>query len=139
MEWIKRGEASCRLDSDCRIDMTCDGRHDFIRTPFWAFKYFLESLSNLISNGSGITSVSIRSQPQSSIYYRVLFSPRCCVTLFWPNGACIKLSLIRTRPRVAIRSQHPCGHSPISLYPLTAAKNTRGFLLDASLAFATSL
>jgi hypothetical protein len=51
MDWIKREEASRRLDSDCRIDTTCDGRHDFIRTPFWSVKYFLESLSNLLSNG----------------------------------------------------------------------------------------
>jgi hypothetical protein len=49
MDWIKREEASRRLDSDCRIDTTCNGRHDFIRTPFWLFKYFLESLSNLLS------------------------------------------------------------------------------------------
>jgi hypothetical protein len=51
MNWIKREEASHRLDSDCRIDTTCDGRHDFIRTPFWSFKYFLESLSNILSKG----------------------------------------------------------------------------------------
>jgi hypothetical protein len=106
MDWIKREEASRRLDSDCRTDMNCDGHHDFFRTSFWVFKYFLESLSNLLSNGSRITSISVRSLPQSSIYYRVLFSLQCCVTLFWPNGPCIKLSPIRTRPRVVIRSQH---------------------------------
>jgi hypothetical protein len=76
MGWIKREEASRRLDSDCRTHMTCDGRHDFIQTPFWSFRYFLESLSNLLSKGSRITSISLRSQPQSSIYYRVLFSHR---------------------------------------------------------------
>jgi hypothetical protein len=43
------------------------------------------------------------------------FQPRCCVTLFLPNGPCIKLSPIQTRPRVGIRPQHPCGHSPTSL------------------------
>src|SRR5688572_13668448 len=86
MEWIKREEASRRLDSDGKIDSTCDGRYDFIRTPFWAFKYFLKSLSNLLCNGSGITSISVGSQPQSSIYYKVHFSPRCCVTYFGLMG-----------------------------------------------------
>jgi hypothetical protein len=71
MDWIQREEVSRRLDSDYRTDTTCDGRHDFIRTPFWSFKYFLESLSNILSKGSRITSISIRNQPQSSIYYRV--------------------------------------------------------------------
>jgi hypothetical protein len=61
MEWIKRGEASPRLDSDCRTDTTCDSHHDFIQTLFWAFKYFLESLSNLLSKGFGITPISVRS------------------------------------------------------------------------------
>jgi hypothetical protein len=60
-------KGSRRLDSDCRTNTNCDGRHDFIQTPFWTFKYFLESLSNLLSKGSGITSISIRSQLQSSI------------------------------------------------------------------------
>jgi hypothetical protein len=92
------------------------------------FKYFLESLSNLLSNGSGITSISFRSQPQSLIYYKVLFSPRCCVTLFWPNRSCIKPCPIRMCPRVGIRSQHPYGHSHTFLYPLTSAKNTRVFV-----------
>ena len=79
------------LDSDCRTDTTCDSCHDFIRTPFWTFKYFLESLSSLFSNGSGIISISVRSQPQSSFYYIILFCPRCCDILSWPNGPCIKL------------------------------------------------
>ena len=43
MEWIKRGEATCELDSDCGTAATCEGRHDFIRTLFWAFKYIMES------------------------------------------------------------------------------------------------
>jgi hypothetical protein len=138
MDWIKREEASRRLDSDCRTDTNCYGSHDFFRTPFWAFKYVLESLSNILSKESRITSISIQSQPQSSIYYRVLFSPRCCVSLFWPNGPCIKLSPFWTCPRFGIRPQHPCGHSPTSLKPLAATKNTR-VLLDVSLAFTTSL
>jgi hypothetical protein len=86
MDWIKREEASCRLVSDCKTDTICDGRHDFIRTLFWLFKYFLESLSNLLSKGAGITSIFIRSQPQSSIYYRVLFSHGVASPYFGPMG-----------------------------------------------------
>jgi hypothetical protein len=33
----------------------------------WMFKYFLKSLSNLLFKGPGITSIPVRSQPQSSI------------------------------------------------------------------------
>ena len=77
------------LDSDCRPVATCDGCHDFIRTPFCVFKYFMEIVWNLISKGSGLMSISSRSRLQSSIYYRDLFSPRCCVTTFWPDGPCI--------------------------------------------------
>jgi hypothetical protein len=79
-------EASRRLDSDYRTDTICDGRHDFIRTPFWLFKYFLESLSNLLSKGIRITSISIRSQPQSLIYHRVLFSHGAASPYFGPMG-----------------------------------------------------
>ena len=46
MERIKRGEDSRGLDSDCTTAPTCDGRPDFVRTPFWVIKYFMESLSN---------------------------------------------------------------------------------------------
>jgi hypothetical protein len=73
-----------RLDSDCRIDTTSNGCHDFIQTPFWSFKYFLESLSNLLSKESGITSISVQSQPQLSIYYRVLFSHGAASPYFSP-------------------------------------------------------
>jgi hypothetical protein len=61
-------------------------RHDFILTLFWLFKYFLESLSNLLSKGSGITSISVWSQPQSLIYYRVLFSHGVASPYFGPMG-----------------------------------------------------
>jgi hypothetical protein len=86
MDWIKREEASRRLDSDCRTNTTYEGRHDFIRTPFWTFNYFLESLSNLLSKETGITSISVRSQPQSSIYYRVFFSHGAASPYFGPTG-----------------------------------------------------
>jgi hypothetical protein len=82
----QREEASRRLDLNCRTDTTCDSRHDFIRTPFWLFKYFLEILSDLLSKGSGITSKSVRSQPQSLIYYRVIFSHGAASPYFGPMG-----------------------------------------------------
>jgi hypothetical protein len=80
IDWIKREEASRRLDSDCMTDATCDGRHDFFQTPFWAFKYFLESLSNLLSNGSRITSICSESTTivdllQSPFQHTVLHHP----------------------------------------------------------------
>jgi hypothetical protein len=67
MEWRKRGEGMRRLDLDCRTVATCDGRHNFIWTPFWACKCFMEILSILLSNGSSLISISIRSRLQLSI------------------------------------------------------------------------
>jgi hypothetical protein len=58
-----RGIAQAGFGLQDRHD--CDGRHDFIWTLFLPVKYFLKSLSNLLSNGSGITSISVRCQPQS--------------------------------------------------------------------------
>ena len=116
----------------------CDGRHGCIRTRIGPFKYFVESLSSLLSNGSNHTSISVRSRPQSSILYRDVFCPRWCVILFWPNGSCIKLSPLWMRPRVGARPQHPCGRPPKFLYPLAAAKNT-WVLFRSSLTFATCL
>ena len=100
------------LDSDCRKVLICNGRHNFIRTLFWAFKYFMESLSSLVSNGSNLKVISVRSRPQSSNYYRVLFSPRCCTTAILAHGPCIQLSPLRTRPRVGGRLQHLFGRPP---------------------------
>jgi hypothetical protein len=73
---IKRGDRSCGLVSGCRTATTCDDLCDFIRTPFWAFKYFMESLSSLLSNGSGLISISILSRLQSSFCYTDLFLSR---------------------------------------------------------------
>nr|CAE05075.2 OSJNBa0094P09.14 [Oryza sativa Japonica Group] len=73
VERIQRGEDSRGLDSDCRTAPTSDGRHDFMRTPIWACKYFTESLSSLLSNGSSHMSISVMEQPQLSFYYRVFF------------------------------------------------------------------
>jgi hypothetical protein len=74
------------MDSDCSTAPTSDGRHDFMRTPIWACKYFMESLSSLLSNGSSLMSISVLERPQSSFYYRVLFCPRCCITSLGPMG-----------------------------------------------------
>ena len=52
---------------------TCDGRHGRIRTRNGPLKYFMESLSSLVSNGSNLTSISIWSRPQSSILFRYVF------------------------------------------------------------------
>jgi hypothetical protein len=63
-------KASHRLDSDCRIDTTCDSCHDFIRTPFWVFKYLLESLSSLLSNGNNrFTTESFSAYGAASPYF----------------------------------------------------------------------
>src|SRR5512141_1414725 len=73
MERIQREEDSRGVDSDCRAAPTSDGRHDFMRTPIWACKYFMESLSSLLSNGSSHMSISVLERPQLSFYSR-LFS-----------------------------------------------------------------
>ena len=105
------------LDSDCRKVLTCDGLHDFIRTPFCVFKYLIESLSSLLSDGSRLTLVPVQMRPQSSIYYRDPFCPRCCVTLFWAKGPCIKLGPLGARPRVVGRPQPRPGRPPPSFIP----------------------
>ena len=74
IERIKRGEDSRGLDSVCRTTPTCDG-HPASYGPFWMIKYFMESLSILLSNGSRLISIFVLSQPQLTIYYRVLFCP----------------------------------------------------------------
>ena len=53
-----------KLNSDCRIVSTCDGHHDFIRTPIRTFEHSLESLSSLLSYGSSPMSISSRKQLQ---------------------------------------------------------------------------
>jgi hypothetical protein len=58
------------------------------------------NLSSLLSYGSGLISISSPRRPQSLIYYRDLFWPRCCVTWFWPDRPCIKWGPIGTRSRV---------------------------------------
>jgi hypothetical protein len=63
---------------DCRPMATCDGCHDFIWTPFWVFKYLMETLSCLLSYRSRLMPISSPRRPQLLIYYRDLFYPRCC-------------------------------------------------------------
>ncbi|WVZ57191.1 hypothetical protein U9M48_007605 [Paspalum notatum var. saurae] len=60
------------------------------------------------------------------------FLSRCCDTLFWPIRPCIKLSPLRTCPRVGGRPQHPFGRPSMLLIPSAAAKKTRGKCLLAT-------
>jgi hypothetical protein len=121
MERIQREEDSRGVDSDCRAAPTSDGRHDFMRTPIWACKYFMESLSSLLSNGSSHMSITVLERPQLSFYSR-LFCPWCCVTSFGPMGCVSKLGPLGARPRVGAQ---PYGRSSPLLIPLVAAKNMR--------------
>jgi hypothetical protein len=41
------------LDSDCRIEPNCNGRHGFIQTPIGVLLDFTESLSSLLSKDLG--------------------------------------------------------------------------------------
>ena len=53
-ERTEKEKDSRGLDSDCRKASTYDGRHGRIRTQIGEFKYFKESLSSLLSNGSDL-------------------------------------------------------------------------------------
>ncbi|WVZ88396.1 LOW QUALITY PROTEIN: hypothetical protein U9M48_034923 [Paspalum notatum var. saurae] len=59
--------------------------------------------------------------------HRILYTESfsCCDILFWPAGPCIKLSPLKTRPRVGGRPQHPFGRPPMLQIPSAAAKKTR--------------
>ena len=138
MERTERETDSCRLDSDCSTTPTCDGRHGRIRIQIGAFKYFMEPSWSQFSYGFRLVSISILRLPQYSVYCREDFCPGCWATLFWPIGPCITLGPLWTHPRVGTWPWHPCGCPPPIIYSLAAAR-TLGFLLDASLAFATSL
>jgi hypothetical protein len=107
---------------------TSNGRHDFIWTSFWAFKYLMETLSSLLSYGSRLISISSPRQPQSSIYYRYLFCPRCCVSWFWPDRA---LGFWDDSHHVLV--------IPYLLIYLHSCQKQIRFCFDVSLAFATSL
>ena len=112
------------LDSDYRTAPTCDVHHGRIRTPFWAFKYSMESLWSLLSYGFRLMSIYCMRRQQWSNYYRVVFCQSYCVTLFWPDGLCIKSSSLGTHPRVGARPQHPGGRPSTFIYPLAATKNS---------------
>jgi hypothetical protein len=47
------------LDSDCRRTPTCDGHHGHMWARIGIFKHYMESLSSLLSYGSGIILISI--------------------------------------------------------------------------------
>ena len=83
-ERTEKEKDSRGLDSDCRKASTCDGHHGRIRTRIGPFKYFMEILSSLLSNGSNLTSISIRSWPQLSILYRHVFCPSFPITRYYP-------------------------------------------------------
>jgi hypothetical protein len=63
-----------------------------------------------------------------TIFVPKLFCQRCCVTLFWADGPCIKLGSLGTRPRVGEWPKHTCGRPPIYLYASRAATNRLGFV-----------
>ena len=131
-EKIEREKDLSRLDSDYRSTPTCDGHHDHMCALIWVIKYYMKSLSSLLSYGFGIIVISFVRPPQLSFAYQdlsYLFCPWCCVTLFWPNGSCIKLGPLGMHPRVAARPQYPCGRPSMFINPLAATKNS-GFCLD---------
>ncbi|WVZ90355.1 LOW QUALITY PROTEIN: hypothetical protein U9M48_036664, partial [Paspalum notatum var. saurae] len=69
--------------------------------------------------------VHICSESAAIVFYiQSPFLSRCCDTLFWPIGPCIKLSPLRTHPRFGGRPQHPFGRPPMLLIPSAAAKKT---------------
>jgi hypothetical protein len=47
------------LDSDCRRTPTCDGHYGHMQARIGMFKHDMESLSSLLSYGSGIIVISI--------------------------------------------------------------------------------
>jgi hypothetical protein len=47
------------LDSDCRRTPTCDGHHGHMQARIGMFKHYMESLSTLLSYGSGIIVISV--------------------------------------------------------------------------------
>jgi hypothetical protein len=51
------------LDSDCRRTPTCDGHHGQMWAWIGMFKHNMESLSSLLSYGSGIIVVSVLRPP----------------------------------------------------------------------------
>ena len=125
------------LDSDSRTDSTCHttvayelglGRSSTSWNPYEVYFHMdLESSPYLFWGGRNdwITTESLSVQ-------------RCCVTLVWSNGPCIKLGPLGTRPRVGERPQHPGGRPSTFIYPLAATKNS-WILFRSSLALATCL
>jgi hypothetical protein len=59
-EKTKREKDLNMLDSDCRRTPTCDGH---MRARIGMFKHNMESLSSILSNGSGIIVISVLRLP----------------------------------------------------------------------------
>jgi hypothetical protein len=126
------------LDSDCRIEPSCNGCHDFIRTPIGAFLDFTESLSGLLSNGSRLMSISFRSWPQSSFLFADIFCPGAASSYFGPMGHVSSLGPLGMHPRVGSRLQHPFGRPPTFMYLHSRYKQIE-FCFVKSLAITTCL
>lgn len=94
MKRIKRKVDSRGLDSDCWTTVTCDDRHDFMQTLFWACKHFMESLSSILSNGSGLMSISMLERPQLLFYYKDLFLSTVLCHLIWAQWAVYQVESI---------------------------------------------
>ena len=60
-------------DSESRRGPFYFGRLGCIRTQIGAFKYFMESISSLVSYGSGLTSISVAIRQESQFPYNDLF------------------------------------------------------------------
>jgi hypothetical protein len=116
------------LYSGCGTTPTCNGHHGFIRSLNGTFYYFIEILSSLLSEGSRLIHILL-DLGAALFFCWDLFCVRCCVSLFWPSGPCIKLGAIGTCLRVGEWPQHPFGCCPIYLYVSRVTKNRFGFAL----------
>ena len=138
MERIRREGDSRGLVSDSRTRPTRDSGHDFIRTPFGAFKYFMKSLSSLLFKRiQKYDDIYPELDPVAISSQKVLLSSVLC-HLFWPIGLCTQLSLVRARPRVSGQPRAPVVTLFPFLYPQPPPRRTR-VLFRSSLAFATCL
>jgi hypothetical protein len=59
----RKGKGFEHARSDCRRTPTCDGHHDHLWARIGMFKHNMESLSSLLSYGSGIIVISILRSP----------------------------------------------------------------------------
>lgn len=71
-----------------------------LQTPVWARRYFMESLSSLLLNGSVLMSIFVLERPQSLFYYLDLFLSMVLHHLIWAHGLCINSSPLGAYLRV---------------------------------------